>query len=281
VLLGAAFILDDVTAHKDALKAMQEADKRTYFAQIKEEEDALAWTALAASNTRKVNAMDKIKKGKQKSSKKDQGEHIVEGEGKDGAVLVDEADAEESLFGDDSGKQSIRKGTSKHPEFEENSEDTRPLLANAGTPKLPANAARFHITLATSNTLPSYASTISSSTTPSTATHTHTPQPEPARYNIYKHLHAQGYYLSPGLRFGCQFLAYPGDPLRFHSHFLVNGFDWDERVSMMSLVGGGRLGTGVKKSWMFGGQGRDDEQRQQFESKDGMRSFCVEWAGFG
>lgn len=55
---------------------------------------------------------------------------------------------------------------------------------------------------------------------------------------------------------------YPGDPLRFHSHFLVVGLDWEEEFDLLDLIGGGRLGTGVKKGWLIGGvegEGNDDD----------------------
>ncbi|KAG0644059.1 hypothetical protein HOY80DRAFT_915585 [Tuber brumale] len=97
------------------------------------------------------------------------------------------------------------------------------------------------------------------------------PRPERTQgYPLYKHLHENGYFLSPGLRFGCQYMAYPGDPLRFHSHFVVNGLGWDEEIEMRDVVGGGRLGTGVKKSWMIGGE----------DGNGKVRTFCVEWGGF-
>ncbi|KAI9665496.1 MAG: tRNA-splicing endonuclease subunit [Alyxoria varia] len=120
-------------------------------------------------------------------------------------------------------------------------------------------------------------------------------------YSLYRHLHAQSYFLSPGLRFGCQYLAYPGDPLRFHSHFLVVGRGWDEEVDLLTLVGGGRLGTGVKKGFLFGGkvehssdgntpaideasQSREVDAKatvkEELEGHDGdVRCFCIEWGG--
>lgn len=88
------------------------------------------------------------------------------------------------------------------------------------------------------------------------------PAVRPSSYALFKHLHAKSYFLSPGLRFGCQFLVYPGDPLRFHSHFLAVGLDWDEEFDLLDLIGGGRLGTGVKKGWLIGGEergGNDDD----------------------
>lgn len=92
---------------------------------------------------------------------------------------------------------------------------------------------------------------------------------EPARYDVFEKLHELGYFLTPGLRFGAQFVAYPGDPLRFHSHFLVIGHTWTEEFPVMDIVSGGRLGTGVKKAWLVGG--RDEEGE--------VKCFTVEWAG--
>ena len=92
----------------------------------------------------------------------------------------------------------------------------------------------------------------------------------PPSYPLFAYLHSKGYFLSPGLRFGCQYLVYPGDPLRFHSHFLASGVGWDEEMDLMDIVGGGRLGTGVKKGFLFGGSD---------PSKDHVRAFSVEWAG--
>lgn len=81
--------------------------------------------------------------------------------------------------------------------------------------------------------------------------------------------------MSPGLRFGCRYVAYPGDPLRFHSHFLVDGKRWDDKFSLLDLVAGGRLGTGVKKGFLLGGV---DESKPVGEG-DSVRTFTVEWAG--
>jgi tRNA-splicing endonuclease subunit Sen34 len=101
------------------------------------------------------------------------------------------------------------------------------------------------------------------------------PLPEvPSAYPLYKNLQSKGYYLSPGLRFGCQYCAYPGDPLRFHSHFLVTGMGWDDNIDLLDIVGGGRLGTGVKKGYMIGGVEIKDNQGSEGE----VRAFSFEWA---
>ncbi len=130
------------------------------------------------------------------------------------------------------------------------------------------------------------------------------PTVDPASYALFKHLHGLSYFLSPGLRFGCQFLVYPGDPLRFHSHFLATSAEWDEEIDLLDLVGGGRLGTGVKKGWLIGGVekrqpqngpressqtepqvGSSENSRSNKElstddtSENRVRTFCIEWGG--
>ncbi|KIV99561.1 tRNA-intron endonuclease, variant [Verruconis gallopava] len=82
----------------------------------------------------------------------------------------------------------------------------------------------------------------------------------PSSYPLFAHLHEKGYFMGPGLRFGCQYVAYPGDPLRYHSHFLVTSYEWDEEIDLLDIVGGGRLGTGVKKGYMIGGARAKDDQ---------------------
>jgi tRNA-splicing endonuclease subunit Sen34 len=99
--------------------------------------------------------------------------------------------------------------------------------------------------------------------------------PVTAAYPLFAHLHALSYFITPGLRFGCDYAVYPGDPLRFHSHFLAVGYDWDEEIPLMDMVGGGRLGTGVKKSFLIGGKSPTDS----IEDNAGVRTFCIEWGG--
>ncbi|KAL5387093.1 hypothetical protein DPSP01_003703 [Paraphaeosphaeria sporulosa] len=76
----------------------------------------------------------------------------------------------------------------------------------------------------------------------------------PKSFPLFRYLHTKGYFMMPGLRFGCHYSVYPGDPLRFHSHFLATGLGWDEEFDLLDIVGGGRLGTGVKKAYLIGGE---------------------------
>ncbi|KAL9625221.1 MAG: hypothetical protein Q9160_000623 [Pyrenula sp. 1 TL-2023] len=118
--------------------------------------------------------------------------------------------------------------------------------------------------------------------------------PVPPSYPLYAHLHSKSYFMAPGLRFGCHYLVYPGDPLRFHSHFLGTGVGWDEELDLMDIVGGGRLGTGVKKGFLIGGEvveedgtreeglerdKGDGQSRDKTKGTTGqVRCFSIEWA---
>jgi tRNA-splicing endonuclease subunit Sen34 len=92
-------------------------------------------------------------------------------------------------------------------------------------------------------------------------------------YSLFAHLHSKGYYLTPGLRFGCQYTVYPGDPLRYHSHFLAVSKGWDEPIDLLDVLGGGRLGTRVKKGYLLGGV--EEPSSDQDEPK--VRTYCIEW----
>ena len=119
------------------------------------------------------------------------------------------------------------------------------------------------------------------------------PKVNPSSYALFKHLHSQGYFMTPGIRFGCQFSVYPGDPLRFHSHFLAMNAEWNEEFGLLDLIGGGRLGTGVKKGWLIGGVEENGTEQGTSEKTElgeaaatgtdnreaNVRTFCIEWGG--
>lgn len=102
----------------------------------------------------------------------------------------------------------------------------------------------------------------------------------PKSFPLFRYLHTRGYYFMPGIRFGCNYSVYPGDPLRFHSHFLATGLDWDEEFDLLDLVGGGRLGTSVKKAYVLGGEVSDAEAevRENGLEVKPVRAFSIEWA---
>ncbi|KAF8430050.1 hypothetical protein EV426DRAFT_579462 [Tirmania nivea] len=265
---GVAYIVDDVAAHKTGREAMLERDRLRYLAQRDEELKGLAEENQREAFARKVAALEK--KGRMD--------------------LISRAGTPSSPR----GKQKKEKETPAPPISEEpNPADihAKPISTEPENPEVtlfsqlqpstdnaPSQDLIFHSTPTTSHpiyhlpTLP---------TLPSTTSAYLTPQPSPTRFPTYRHLHSKGYFLSPGLRFGAQYMAYPGDPLRFHSHFVVNGLGWDEEISVMDIVGGGRLGTGVKKAWMVGGEDPSWKPGVNGEERGyGVRVFSVEWGGF-
>ena len=71
---------------------------------------------------------------------------------------------------------------------------------------------------------------------------------EEARYKVFSDLWERGYFITNGSKFGGDYLVYPGDPLRFHSHFIVKILPLRGRLSGLDLVSVGRLGSTVKKT---------------------------------
>jgi len=65
---------------------------------------------------------------------------------------------------------------------------------------------------------------------------------------IYEDLWSRGYFISAASKFGGDYLLYPGDPLRFHAHFVVVIVDYTELLPMNEIISIGRLAVTVKKS---------------------------------
>ncbi|NP_001164966.1 tRNA-splicing endonuclease subunit Sen34 isoform X1 [Oryctolagus cuniculus] len=68
------------------------------------------------------------------------------------------------------------------------------------------------------------------------------------RYSIYRDLWERGFFLSAAGKFGGDFLVYPGDPLRFHAHYIAQCWAPDDPIPLQDLVSAGRLGTSVRKT---------------------------------
>ncbi|XP_019729850.1 tRNA-splicing endonuclease subunit Sen34 [Hippocampus comes] len=69
-----------------------------------------------------------------------------------------------------------------------------------------------------------------------------------AKYQVFLDLRRRGFYLTSAGKFGGDFLVYPGDPLRFHAHFICVCVRADERVPLSDLLAAARLGSNVKKT---------------------------------
>ena len=133
---------------------------------------------------------------------------------------------------------------------------------------------------------------------------------ERARCEVFRDLWEKGYYMGGGIKFGGDWLVYPGassssvpslfffflktfhsrlvmrfcvracgktktkgDPLRYHSHFVatVQAFP-SAPLRPMEVVAHGRLGTATKKAHLLCGW--DPESRK-------VTYISIEWAGFG
>ncbi|KAG6831290.1 hypothetical protein H0H92_011497 [Tricholoma furcatifolium] len=96
---------------------------------------------------------------------------------------------------------------------------------------------------------------------------------ERARCGVFRSLWKQGYFMGSGIKFGGDYLVYPGDPLRYHSHFAASVLDSPvSSLRPMEIVAHGRLGTATKKAHLLCGWD-DDKQEVSY--------LTIEWAGFG
>ncbi len=280
-----AYVVDDFEWHERGMRSITAEQKRSFLARLHEE----GKEAARVSDRRKEASKEKTMMKRLQDQKQNQGLRVKEVDEVDDEKPVETNHDEERLF-----QSTLHSSSGPSPSIQ--SDQTAPWTITPTTsyppiplPQPPKNAAMQLL-----------------------------PVTRPSSYAIFKHLHAKSYFLSPGLRFGCQFLAYPGDPLRFHSHFLAVGLDWEEEFDLLDLVGGGRLGTGVKKGWLIGGlegerEGKvgashdvmkkseeendmqendgllsidsrieEDGQNEQgtlIEEESRVRIFCLEWGG--
>ncbi|KAJ7273556.1 hypothetical protein B0H12DRAFT_961179, partial [Mycena haematopus] len=96
---------------------------------------------------------------------------------------------------------------------------------------------------------------------------------ERAKCGVFRGLWEQGMYMGGGIKFGGDYLVYPGDPLRYHAHFSATVLESPTfSLTPMEIVAHGRLGTVTKKSHLLCGW--DDEKKE-------ASYLSIEWAGFG
>ncbi|DAA72938.1 TPA_exp: tRNA-splicing endonuclease subunit Sen34 [Trichophyton benhamiae CBS 112371] len=244
-----AYVVDDTQAHTQGITSLQEEDKRRYLNELKQK-GLQATLILADKKAERREIALKRQKDKEvkKSKRKAGGEkpEVVEGDTPshvEPETEIDDGDGNDELLFAPPKKPAVAGDTASRDCGEQILEVT-PATSNGLLPRAAPRA-------------PAYL-------------------PEaPSSYPLFAHLHSKGYFLSPGLRFGCQYMAYPGDPLRFHSHFLVVSTKWEEEFDLMDLVAGGRLGTGVKKGYLIGGTEKSDDEG----SEQVIRTFSLEWAG--
>nr|KAF7417345.1 hypothetical protein H0235_011876 [Vespula pensylvanica] len=71
---------------------------------------------------------------------------------------------------------------------------------------------------------------------------------EKLRYETFKDLWERGYYITNGEKFGGDFLVYPGDPIMFHSQFIIQCKNRNEEIPITELIGQCRIASNVRKT---------------------------------
>ncbi|KAI8145352.1 tRNA intron endonuclease [Fennellomyces sp. T-0311] len=98
---------------------------------------------------------------------------------------------------------------------------------------------------------------------------------ERLRYRVFEYLWSREYYITSGLKFGGDFLVYLGDPMRFHSHFIVSAKDRNSPIAPLDVIAMGRLATNVKKTFVL-----VSPPENAADDNSTMDVFSIEWAGF-
>ncbi|EDO17615.1 hypothetical protein Kpol_1061p40 [Vanderwaltozyma polyspora DSM 70294] len=98
-------------------------------------------------------------------------------------------------------------------------------------------------------------------------------------FPLYKKLLSEHISVLPGSRFGCRYVGYPGDPLKYHSQYLIHTpIDYHkDKLDLLSLISTARLGTVVKKSQVISGCISNNGSDNEVE----VKLFTLEWCGFG
>lgn len=294
---GAAYIVDDVEAHQAGFMEMSREDRLQYMAALDRQGEAVAKDQQEKSDARKDKAL------KEKGLIRE----VLEKKRESGAV--ERTAAEDIGLADSSTVTSTGLGfIMKGSAFSDSLEEIPTLAVGLGfimkgsafsdppekTPTLPVAQTSTESNLfehRPASPSPSIPSSISKDgklqkhyVTPTTsyppleapAQKASKPLPSvPVSYPLFRYLHSRGFFHMPGLRFGCHYNVYPGDPLRYHSHFAATGLGWNQEFDLLDVVGGGRLGTGTKKAYMIGGE---DPEAPTEDGKENVRAFSVEWA---
>ncbi len=95
---------------------------------------------------------------------------------------------------------------------------------------------------------------------------------EQHRYTVFEDLWQKGYYLTNGSKFGGDFLAYSGDPLQYHAHYVIIVKFSEEELTPLDVISYGRLGVTVKKTPVLASVFYKD-------AKPTVLYFSVDWQG--
>lgn len=89
---------------------------------------------------------------------------------------------------------------------------------------------------------------------------------ERERCAVFEALHDEGFHMTPGAKFGSDYLAYPGDPILFHAHYTVRVISWDAVVHPLVLAATTRMSHAARKNFVVAcARATDDDER--FETR--------------
>jgi len=234
-----AYIVDDTAWHKEKFSTFEGLDRKKYLESLRSQGLQAKRTAEAVSRKRSEKALAKLA-----VTRAQQAARPIHGSTGKGTPSRPEDDRAESVF------------------------DSRPLSMERPSSRASSTSSTvsgvFGITPTTTYPPSSLPQNPSQQSDPSV----------PSSYPLFAHLHSRGYFIMPGLRFGGDYNVYPGDPLRFHSHFIAVGLEWNQDIPLLDLIGGGRLGTAVKKGYLIGGENTDAKAKD-----NSIRTFTLEWGG--
>ncbi|KAB5574728.1 hypothetical protein PHYPO_G00212370 [Pangasianodon hypophthalmus] len=96
------------------------------------------------------------------------------------------------------------------------------------------------------------------------------------RFRVYKDLRRKGFYLTAAGKFGGDYLVYPGDPLRFHAHFIALCLPMDEKLPLSDVLAIARLGSNVKKTVLLCSPQDTSESGEEIEE---VVYSSLQWSG--
>jgi len=94
------------------------------------------------------------------------------------------------------------------------------------------------------------------------------------RYIVFEDLWTKGFYLTNGSKFGGDFLAYSGDPLQYHAHYVIIVKYCFEELTPLDVISYGRLGVTVKKTPVLASVFKSNSSEKSIVSY-----FSIDWQG--
>ncbi|XP_076062551.1 tRNA-splicing endonuclease subunit Sen34-like [Oratosquilla oratoria] len=92
---------------------------------------------------------------------------------------------------------------------------------------------------------------------------------EVLHYAVYQDLWKKGYYISSGMKFGGDYIAYKGDPHLYHACLIVRCVEDEEGLNVEDLVMMSRIGTTTKKTLVLASLNKDND----------VHYHSMQWAG--